>query len=227
MRLLQLGANDELTITRDIVPDSTPYAILSHTWGTGGDDEVTFQDVTQKKGKRKPGYQKILFCGKHAKRDGLKYFWVDTCCIDKTSSAELSEAINSMYRWYEKSERCYVYLDDSRWLTRGWTLQELIAPSTVKFYSSNEHRLGDKKSLMCIIHEITKLPLLVLQGHWKSEIPMITRFSWFRQRNTTRPKDKAYCLMGILGVYMPPIYGEGERMRHSSVFTKIWNIAIK
>lgn len=112
MRLLQLGANDELTITRDIVPDSTPYAILSHTWGTGGDDEVTFQDVTQKKGKRKPGYQKILFCGKQAKRDGLKYFWVDTCCIDKTSSAELSEAINSMYRWYEKSERCYVYLDD-------------------------------------------------------------------------------------------------------------------
>ncbi|KAH8198001.1 hypothetical protein TruAng_007826 [Truncatella angustata] len=103
MRLLQLGANDELTITRDIVPDSTPYAILSHTWGTGGDDEVTFQDVTQKKGKRKPGYQKILFCGKQAKRDGLKYFWVDTCCIDKTSSAELSEAINSMYRCAPRS----------------------------------------------------------------------------------------------------------------------------
>lgn len=98
----------------------------------------------------------------------------------------------------------------SRWFTRGWTLEELIAPSTVEFYSSNEHRLGDKKSLMRIIHEITKLPLLVLQGHWKSEIPMITRFSWFRQRNTTRPEDKAYCLMGILGVYMPPIYGEGE-----------------
>src|SRR5256714_4011235 len=127
------------------------YAILSHTWG---DDEVLFQDMQGDRSvaKSKSGYKKIKNSCARAARDGFDYIWIDTCCIDKSSSAELSEAINSMYRWYHQAEVCYAYLADvpseafknvtdyvdsefseSRWFTRGWTLQELIAPSTVIF----------------------------------------------------------------------------------------------
>ncbi|RYP52366.1 hypothetical protein DL768_002477 [Monosporascus sp. mg162] len=232
MRLLQLRGNDELTLTDNLIHDIPPYAILSHTWGRDG-EEVTFQELMEKRGKHKIGYEKIVFCGQQAQRDGLQYFWVDTCCIDKTSSAELTEAINSMFDWYRKAERCYVYLADvckdngaetdelsrsrwksafraSRWFTRGWTLQELIAPSRVEFFSSNHQRLGDKKSLEHTIHEVTRIPLRALQGSPLPEFTIEQRISWSKGRRTTRPEDKAYSLLGILGVHMPLIYGEGE-----------------
>ncbi|KAI4599617.1 hypothetical protein KJ359_001714 [Pestalotiopsis sp. 9143b] len=166
MRLLQLR-NGELHLTRDLIRDIPPYAILSHTWGADG-EEVTFQDVSQHSGHGKPGYKKILFCGHQAKRDGLDHFWVDTCCIDKTSSTELGEAINSMFNWYRTAKVCYAYLTDvsaassqtgqalrlwdsesrpSKWFSRGWTLQELLAPYSVKFFSVEGAFLGDKWSL--------------------------------------------------------------------------------
>ena len=134
------------------------YAILSHTWGDSS-EEFTFKDLIDGTGGDKAGYKKVEFCRQQAACDGLQYFWVDTCCIDKSSSAELSEAINSMFRWYQRADKCYAYLSDvflfaasldqslqipkdwrpsfraSRWFTRGWTLQELIAPSSVVFFS--------------------------------------------------------------------------------------------
>lgn len=115
------------------------YVVLSHTWG---DEEILFSDITSSTAPRKKGYQKLVNCCKRAKMDGYKWVWIDTCCIDKSSSAELTEAINSMFRWYQNSQICYAYLVDvkgrpasyniidhfrsSRWFTRGWTLQELI-----------------------------------------------------------------------------------------------------
>ena len=126
-----------------------PYAILSHTWGEG---EVSFQELQSGDGVFKRGYAKIRSCCESAASDGFEYAWVDTCCIDKTSSAELSEAINSMYRWYRFSDVCYVYLADvpanlgepdnqqalfkSKWVTRGWSLQELIAAPSITFFDS-------------------------------------------------------------------------------------------
>ena len=134
MRLLRIGPAGELTLTTDMAVPTAPYAILSHTWGAV-DDEVLFEDLRNKAGTEKSGYAKVWYCAKQARADGLEYCWIDTCCIDKSSSAELSEAINSMYQWYENAVVCYVYLADvvtadqlagSAWFTRGWTLQELI-----------------------------------------------------------------------------------------------------
>lgn len=234
MRLLQLRSDDELSLTDNLIRDIPSYAILSHTWGRDS-EEVTFQELTQKSGKHKAGYQKLVFCGKQARRDGLDYFWVDTCCIDKTSSAELTEAINSMFKWYQGAQKCYVYLADvvkeggaddqddklsqpawtsafrgSKWFTRGWTLQELIAPSQVEFFSSNEQRLGDKSSLEQIVHEVTRIPLRALQGCPLLEFGVEERISWLTGRGTTRAEDMAYSLLGILGITISIIYGEGE-----------------
>lgn len=134
------------------------YAILSHTWGNSK-DEVTFRDISGSytDSKHKPGFQKIEFCATQAMKDGFQYCWVDTCCIDKSSSAELSEAINSMFSWYKNSEICYVYmadvdaeqsalidsqLENSRWFTRGWTLQELLAPRTCQFFDKTWTPIG-------------------------------------------------------------------------------------
>ncbi|KAH8201323.1 hypothetical protein TruAng_004491 [Truncatella angustata] len=239
MRLLQLEIDDKLTITEDLLHDIPPYAILSHTWGTN-DDEVTFQDIKENKGEEKSGYQKIVFCGQQAERDDLKYFWIDTCCIDKTSSAELTEAINSMFRWYQNAQKCYVYLADvpygdyqtheparstwkvafrkSRWFTRGWTLQELIAPRAVEFFSAQSQQLGNKSSLEQTIHEITQIPVHILRGDPVSQYGIEERIEWSKNRKTTRPEDKAYSLLGILDLSLPVIYGEGrnrafERLR--------------
>ena len=153
-----------------------PYAILSHTWGGG---EVLFKDLTDvftvlpDSKDTNPGYEKIRFCGEQAWRDGLPYFWVDTCCIDKTNNVELQEAIISMFRWYKRAAKYYAYLADvsaphtmksswepafrnSRWFTRGWTLQELVAPATVDFFSKECVLLGNKKSLEHDIHYLVK-----------------------------------------------------------------------
>jgi len=156
MRLVECKDQRDFSLVEHI--DNIPrYAILSHTWAADS-DEVTFKDLMEGTGKNKAGYDKIRFCAKQAASDSLQYFWVDTCCIDKSSSAELTEAINSMFRWYRNATKCYVYLSDvparehdasdhnspltwevslmrSRWFTRGWTLQELIAPASVSVVS--------------------------------------------------------------------------------------------
>jgi hypothetical protein len=229
MRLLQCTSAGQPSLTKDLVGDDIPeYAILSHTWGADT-EEITFRDLMDDTSKSKAGYEKIRFCGEQARRDGLKYFWVDTCCIDKSSSAELAEAINSMFQWYSRAVKCYAYLSDvrvpehderqltwelafrnSRWFTRGWTLQELIAPASVEFFSSNGKRLGDRTSLVQQIHEITGIASGVLQGVSLNTFSVDERFSWAAKRQTTRKEDKAYCLLGIFGIYLPPIYGEGD-----------------
>jgi hypothetical protein len=154
-------------------------------------------------GQEKAGYAKVEFCARQSAKDGLKYFWVDTVCIDKTSSAELSEALNSMFRWYREATKCYVYMSDvdsvesdfnnSNWFTRGWTLQELIAPKTLQFYASNEQFIGTKASLESRIHAITGIPLDALRGKELSSFSWEERLSWSNHRVTTRVEDKAYC----------------------------------
>lgn len=175
MRLLRRSNTGEFSLTQ-FHEATPPYAILSHTWGSDI-EEVNFEDLTSGNGKDKPGYKKIQFCGDQAVLDGLEYFWVDTCCIDKSSSAELSEAINSMFFWYAKAAFCYVYLSDihqnadsvtslkaSKWFTRGWTLQELLAPKNVIFYSAEWQVLGDKTGLKDQLQKITKIPSDALEG---------------------------------------------------------------
>lgn len=232
MRLLKLSNDGALSLTEFFDDNIPPYAILSHTWRTDG-EEVTFKDLSEGAAKSKAGYTKIRFCGEQATSDDLYYFWVDTCCIDKSSSAELQEAINSMFRWYRDATRCYVYLEDvsvgdraqnsqisqsswesafraSRWFTRGWTLQELLAPTSVEFFSQEGKRLGDKKLLERQIHEITSIDVEALQGSPLSGFSVATRFSWTEKRKTTRQEDAAYSLLGIFGIRMSLIYGEGR-----------------
>jgi hypothetical protein len=230
MRLLEYNSDGELSLTKDFISSEIPkYAILSHTWGADT-EEVTYRDVIDCTGKNKVGYEKIRFCGEQAKRDGLHNFWVDTCCINKSSDRELSEAINSMFRWYRKASKCYVYLADvstndqidrslqpwgaafgnSRWFTRGWTLQELIAPPSVEFFCCNGNRLGDKKSLEKQLYKITGIPVSALQGSPLSEFSFEERISWAKMRETTREEDDAYSLLGIVDISMPVIYGEGR-----------------
>jgi Heterokaryon incompatibility protein (HET) len=233
MRLLERNNAGEISLTQYLVGDDIPrYAILSHTWGADT-EEVSFKDLMDGTGKSKPGYDKIRFCGEQVRRDGLQYFWVDTCCIDKSNNTELSEAINSMFRWYHNAVKCYVYLRDvsrpaldandkssqlpwepafqkSRWFTRGWTLQELLAPTSIEFFSKEGEQLGDKRSLERHIHEITGIPVEALQGSSLSDFSVTERMLWTEKRETTRKEDKAYSLLGIFNVYMPLIYGEGR-----------------
>ena len=231
MRLLQVDENDELGLTDDLIDNIPPYAILSHTWGEDH-EEVSFKDLTIGPRRTKAGYKKLRFCAKQAARDGLQYFWVDTCCINKENNAELSEAIISMYRWYKRAAKCYVYLSGvsivdenhvslslqtwetafrkSSWFTRGWTLQELLAPPSVEFFCSEGTRLGDKRSLEQQIHEITRIPVRALQGAPLAKFDIDERMSWAKMRKTKRGEDKAYSLLGLFNVSMPLLYGEGE-----------------
>jgi hypothetical protein len=227
MRLLEQRSNGSFSLTQDFMDNVPLYAILSHTWGPDG-EEVTFEDLINKIGENKAGYTKLQFCGNQAAKDGLQYFWVDTCCIDKSSSAELTEAINSMFRWYREAAKCYVYLPDvsmgdcneqddippsfqkSRWFTRGWTLQELIAPRSVEFFSLEGSRLGDKRSLEQQIEEVTGIATQALRNAPLSDFSVTERLSWAAKRKTTRKEDGAYSLLGIFDVFMPTIYGEGK-----------------
>ena len=233
MRLLEVKGPGEFSLVQ-VAPNATPaYAILSHTWADG--QEVTYQDFVNGAGKSKSGYDKITFCGEQAAKDGLQYFWVDTCCIDKSDPDELSTAINSMFRWYRNAKKCYVYLADvstpsysadiqanqsiwdaafrgSKWFTRGWTLQELIAPAIVEFFSKEGKRLGDKTSLEKLVHEITRIPIQALRGNPFSYFSIAERKEWVVQRQTTEEEDMVYCLLGLCEVSMPLIYGEGKEV---------------
>ncbi|KAK3316914.1 heterokaryon incompatibility protein-domain-containing protein [Apodospora peruviana] len=213
-----------------------PYAILSHTWGS---EEVSFQDMEQHLPslETKEGYQKIkktCFLAQN-EESPIDWVWVDTCCIDKRSSAELTESINSMFRWYKQATVCYAHLSDwapmrtqidqrgstsrleasfanCRWFTRGWTLQELIAPADVLFYDSAWEKRGSKMSLVQQISEITGIEKDMLLGLSSvSDYSVAARMSWAAERHTTRVEDVAYCLFGIFDVNMPLIYGEGNK----------------
>ncbi|KAF1940080.1 hypothetical protein EJ02DRAFT_407262 [Clathrospora elynae] len=286
MRLLKYEEDGRLTIANFDDNAIPPYAILSHTWGADR-EEVTFTDLTKSSGKDKPGYKKIRFCGEQASRDGLEYFWIDTCCINKENQAELSLAIDSMFRWYRNSARCYVYLSDvssqnsntnlersvhqsdlpisrwftwiwmflvvqpifrwhpsttwrfftlldicspqvcesklqrSRWFTRGWTLQELLAPSVVEFFSREWCKLGDKISLKSDIHEVTAIPYEALEGAPLSHFSVEERFRWRQNRHTKLKEDAAYSLSGIFDVDIAPVYGEGGEEAFRRLHDKI------
>ncbi|KAI0655623.1 heterokaryon incompatibility protein-domain-containing protein [Cubamyces menziesii] len=206
------------------------YAILSHVWSSS---EQSFQEIQQL---ASVGVtyddprisEKIRGCVRTAKALGYAWVWVDTCCIDKTSSAELEEAINSMFRWYAEANVCLAYLADtpneclhpeasrssfrlSKWFTRGWTLQELIAPRDLVFMSASWTPLGAKSSLADVLGEITGIDEAVLTfGLHISEVPVSHRMSWASARETSRPEDEAYSLMGLFEITMPTIYGEGR-----------------
>jgi len=222
--------------------EKTTYAILSHRWLEDA-AEVKYEEMvglanmdTEKRDeiRNRDGYQKIFRSCKQAKKDGYEWLWADTCCIDKRSSAELSEAINSMYRWYEKSARCYAYLHDvprdlsfptepdseryshygwPEWFSRGWTLQELIAPHDVRFFNKDWQFIGDKEGYSKTLHSITRIPQNVLtNGLSFTTRPCVAQImSWAADRSTSRVEDRAYSLMGLLDVNMPMLYGEGEK----------------
>jgi hypothetical protein len=248
MRLLDTSTHELKTFNGDI----PPYAILSHRWR---ENEVTFQDLQSRNASHYAGYDKIERTCSIAAAAGLKYAWIDTCCINKMDSAELSEAINSMYRWYEEATLCYAYLADvpshwslavfitrgyitprgrdrprdpffhSEWFTRGWTLQELLAPSIVIFLNNKWGEIGTKKSLSETVAEITGIPRSILLGAEIGSASVAQRMSWAAGRNTTRVEDLAYCLMGLFDVNMPLLYGEGENafFRLQEEILKIWN----
>ncbi|KAF6800114.1 HET domain containing protein [Colletotrichum musicola] len=223
-----------LSLQEVVSPSATRYAILSHTWE---DDEVSFQDMaTPGAASKKAGWAKIAKTCELARARGLTHAWVDTCCIDKSSSAELSEAINSMFQWYEASAVCFVWLADlapvegqspvtgldrspnpevvgkCKWFTRGWTLQELIAPRTVEFYNSNWNLFGDKSSLAWMLARTTRINLAVLASSARLQsTPVAVKMSWAARRKTKRVEDRAYSLLGIFNINMPMIYGEGNK----------------
>lgn len=253
MRLLHRDhVTGSIHLTEDLHLDIPPYAILSHRWGL---EEVTLQDLYDGTGSSKYGYRKLRFCGEQAWHDGLSYFWVDTCCIDKKNAVELQKAIICMFRWYHDANRCYVYLDDvpyslapstqpaepseaaegpsrkkrkhaedaaaptespwhsafrkSLWFTRGWTLQELIAPTSVEFFSREAALLGNKNTLERIICDITQIPVEALRNYPLLDFSVSDRFLWMDRRETTFEEDKAYAMLGIFDVQMPLLYGEG------------------
>ncbi|PSR99070.1 hypothetical protein BD289DRAFT_424525 [Coniella lustricola] len=221
MRLLNTAT---LEVEEFFEIDSVPaYVILSHVWGQGR-DEVTFQEMQLSPRPAslvlRPGYQKIVNLCNRAAEKGFKWAWIDTCCIDKTNSTELTEALNSMFQWYRSAAICYTYLPDvtsvddvvhSVWFTRGWTLQELLAPLWLIFFNSNWEAIGTKAGLAKQIQRRTRISPAVLVINSSREFSVAQIMSWAAGRKTTRVEDRAYSLLGLLGVTMPLIYGEGER----------------
>lgn len=197
---------------------ASPYATLSHTWSS---EEVTFQHMRDGLAVacKLKGFAKIEGCCQQANLAGYDWVWIDTCCIDQSSTAEISEAINSMYGWYQRSAVCFVYLadvprfrfTDSRWFERGWTLQELIAPKYVEFYTSDWVEIGTKLSLEDIISSATGISVEVLRGDSPRNCTAAERMRWAAGRRTTKPEDEAYCLLGLFDINMPVLYGEGPR----------------
>ncbi|KAK5709507.1 hypothetical protein LTR17_019734 [Elasticomyces elasticus] len=236
------------------------YSILSHCWSQDREDpEVTHQAYLSKSyDANGAGYQKILRCCKLSKEQGLEYTWIDTCCVDKTSSAELSETINSMFQWYWDSAECYVFMNDmvadtlpevegidkeghweqglqsadvndvygfvdDRWFSRCWTLQELLAPRSVLFYNRNARFLGTKSDLAPILAYATGIHTRVIMGlDSVYDASVAQRMSWASARQTTRPEDMAYSLLGLFDVNMPLLYGEGGK-----AFTRLQEAIIR
>ncbi|KAH7254672.1 heterokaryon incompatibility protein-domain-containing protein [Fusarium solani] len=255
MRLLHTTNLELVSFIGKSVQEQPRYAILSHTWK---DDEFLFEEarngIHQHLQNPRRGLQKILNACQKAKLNNLDYIWVDTCCIDKSSSAELSEAINSMFKWYKESVICYVFMDDvtlqedgvmrnfdsSRWFTRGWTLQELIAPHGLFFFDRGWNYMCSRDVISSRLEEITGITPSILQRahifppsdtahNWNipgvrcgrcqdgdevetqlAEEPISRKMEWAADRETTRPEDTSYCLLGLFDINMPLLYGEGE-----------------
>ena len=213
---------DTVSLQLVSIPDSQlqdhQYAVLSHRWGAD-EDEVAYEDLVSSSQCSKKGFAKIQGFCQIALAASCRYGWADTCCINKTNTHELNEAINSMYLWYKASKICVVYLEDvprkefteSEWFDRGWTLQELIAPKFVSFYDQQWTLIGTKTGLLASISEKTRIPEDVLNHARKhSTCSVAQRMSWAAKRKTTRVEDRAYSLLGLFNLHMPMIYGERE-----------------
>ncbi|KAI1266587.1 heterokaryon incompatibility protein-domain-containing protein [Xylariaceae sp. FL1019] len=235
------------------------YAILSHTWNA---EEVLYAHVKsceRAELEKVEGFAKLKASCAQAQSDGYEFIWVDTCCIDKSSSAELSEAINSMWAWYRQSDVCYGFLADvkkgdeksvrrSRWFTRGWTLQELIAPERLRFFDKNWSEMDDRIRMAPILSQITGIDQDVLtRNHRHSHTHAVqphnllcvvcglptsideilrktsvsVKMSWSAHRETTRGEDRSYCLLGLFGLNMPLLYGEGQASAWIRLLTEI------
>ena len=227
MRLIRTG---DLEFEEFLGENLPKYAILSHTWEQ---EEVSYQEMIKSPENQhvrsRLGYTKIVNCYEYIANTGFDYVWIDTCCINKESSAELSEAINSMNRWYSDAVICYAYLADvpmvkgnfeanpyfakSRWFTRGWTLQELIAPEELIFLASDWKALAPRGKTTHYLAQITGIHEDILKYHRPSlkRYSIAQRMSWAAKRTTTRIEDRAYCLMGLFDVNMPLLYGEGAK----------------
>ena len=254
MRLLRTGPYkpgcEKFKLIEKFGSQIPPYAILSHRCG---DDDVhyedvrdpstyerrlyvnnsgmTLEDIRDQSVRERKGYSKVVGAMRQAASNGYEYIWIDTCCIDKSNSAELSEGINSMYAWYQKAEICYVILDEvpgrdaanfetefkaCDWFERGWTLQELLVPKDVIFFGrlskGTWNMLGNRRSLQDLISSRTGIPTEYLAGPGNLRTANIAqKMSWVAERKTTKPEDIAYCLLGLFSVNMPLIYGEGHR----------------
>ncbi|KAK7181981.1 kinesin light chain [Paraphaeosphaeria sporulosa] len=240
MRLLHFDQLEILVLTDFRGKTIPPYAILSHRWS---DSEILLEDIASGVYKdRQDGYRKLEFCAKQATQDNLQFFWIDTCCIDRWDLHERSKSINSMFQWYKNATRCYVFLSDvslptatessqrskwealfraSAWFTRGWTLQELIAPVSVQFFTYEGQRIGDKASLDELIHGITSIPLEALRNCPLDHFNISERQRWAENRTTTEEEDIIYCLLGILGISMPTAYGEGKESARSRLQAEV------
>jgi hypothetical protein len=204
--------------------------LLRGNWNPGS----STGSMTEEDFLTRPGYSKIVNAAREVQALKLKWIWIDTCCIDKSSSAELQEAINSMYRWYWKAEVCLVYLSDvarptlaqprsasdfareafksCRWTKRGWTLQELLAPATCRFYLQDWRYIGEKVEFLEELADATGIPIPVLEEpQLVQEVSVAQRMSWAWGRETTRLEDIGYCLLGLFDIQMPLLYGEGEK----------------
>jgi hypothetical protein len=209
---------------RETLRDMVRYAIFSHRWLPAG--EPAFQQMSTTLSMEGPGWEKLKRFCKEAELYGCVLAWSDTCCIDKSSSAELDEAIRSMFKWYQNSSICITHLADStsvsdmrndEWLTRGWTLQELMAPRSLKFFGKNWDPLSDwgndkdNESMLKSISSITKIPSNLVKSYTPSTFGAAQVLSWASGRKTTRVEDIAYSLIGLLDVSLNIAYGEGGK----------------
>jgi hypothetical protein len=232
IRLLHRLPGGEIQLAGPFTDDSVPaYAILSHRWEDDAEQEVSYRDMVQGIGRKKKGFQKLRFCAEQASKDQLEHFWIDTCCIDKSLYGEHQAAMNSMFQWYQRATKCYAYLADvsadeqntasqsertwqssfqaSQWFSRGWTLQELLAPRNVEFFSQDCAKLGDKTTLEDLIHAITGISVEALQGRRLTSFSQQERFAWMERRTTKFEEDKVYALLGIFEVELVIQYGQG------------------
>jgi hypothetical protein len=247
MRLLNV---DDLTFQEFHDPDIPKYAIASHRWIAG--TEATLESIQERKNTHTLGYQKVLGFAEYVKKHipGLHWLWIDTCCIDQKSSQELSESINSMFRWYRDAEVCLAYLQDvptshematladSNWFTRGWTLQELLAPTVVVFLASDWEIVGHKgqggrgrsgasletgKRLDHQIAAITGIPEYILHDYSGNSLGLTVdeKLRWMAERQTSREEDDSYCLLGIVGVTMTIRYGDGREATRARLLKKL------
>ncbi|KAF9224474.1 hypothetical protein BS17DRAFT_779877 [Gyrodon lividus] len=220
------SSRDRDQALRQLIKEKAKYAVLSHRWYDDR-EEPTFQGFSSRKTKSLQGYKKLLrFCKKARNEYGCILAWADTCCIDKTSSSELDEAIRSMFRWYTNSSICITYLGDSAtpadfhdetWFTRGWTLQELLAPARLKFYGKSwipiSHSSNDKQdtAILNAISRVTNIPEDDIASFVPGTQKVRERMMWASKRRTTRIEDIAYSLIGMFDVSLTIAYGEGDR----------------